>query len=74
MGCVQVGHRGDVKQIDKAVSNFLAPAISLTCDEGFKYEKVKKPVSFELGELGVRCVEPVNSEVNEIMYFYLQKL
>lgn len=65
MGCVQVGSRGDVKQIDKAVSNFLAPAISLTCDDGFLYEKVKKIVSFELGELGVRCVDPISSEVNK---------
>ncbi|GJQ72241.1 hypothetical protein Trydic_g3332 [Trypoxylus dichotomus] len=63
MGCVQVGSRGDVKQIDKAVSNFLAPAISMTCDDGFKYERVKKIVLFELGELGIRCVDPLNSEV-----------
>ncbi|KAI4456686.1 multiple pdz domain protein [Holotrichia oblita] len=63
MGCVQVGSRGDVKQIDKAVSNFLAPAISLTCDDSFLYEKVKKVVSFELGELGVRCVDPISSEI-----------
>lgn len=63
MGCIEVGNRGDIKQIDKAVSNFLAPTISSTCDDSLKYEKVKKIVLFELGELGVRCVDPATSSV-----------
>ncbi|XP_022903455.1 uncharacterized protein [Onthophagus taurus] len=60
MGYVVVGSKGDVKQIDKAVSSVFNPSMN---NEATKYFKTRKDVCFELGELGVKCIDLATSEI-----------
>lgn len=63
LGNVNVGKRGDVKQIDKYSKLLLSPFHSSNLDD-CKYEKAKKVVFFEVGEIGVKIVNFENSEVS----------
>lgn len=62
LGNVNVGKHGDVKQIDKYSKILLSPFHSSKQDD-CKYEKAKKVVFFEVGEIGVKIVDFENSEV-----------
>lgn len=62
VGFVLTGSTGDVKEIDRAIK-MMIKCHSYKVDFGPKLEKVKKTVSFEIGEIGVKVVAVENGNV-----------
>lgn len=63
VGFVLTGSTGDVKEIDRAIK-MMIKSHSYKVDFGPKLEKVKKTVSFEIGEIGVKVVGVENGNVS----------
>ncbi|KAB0793857.1 hypothetical protein PPYR_13477 [Photinus pyralis] len=61
-GLVHTGKLGDVKQIDKAVRLLLSP-YKKTDSSDSKHKVVRKPIYFEVGEIGVKVVDSQSSNV-----------
>lgn len=55
---VSTGGTGDVKKIELSIKLYLSPSRKGSEASGPKIERVKKEVCFEIGEIGVRCVDP----------------
>lgn len=62
IGWVEIGSRGDVKQINKAATLLVSPYPKQSHPDS-KFKKVEKDVCFEIGELGVKVVDPISSEI-----------
>ena len=64
IGYVEVGKRGDAKQIDKAVDVLLSSnTFSLSTADGLSCERLKKDSIFQVEELGIKCVDEITNEV-----------
>ncbi|KAK4874706.1 hypothetical protein RN001_014066 [Aquatica leii] len=62
-GFVNTGRTGDVKQIDKSVRLLLCPYKGCVEGSDFNYKIIKKNVFFEVGEIGVKVVDCLSSNI-----------
>lgn len=63
MAKVSTGSTGDVKKIDSSIRYYLESIRKATDSNEPKIENVRKEICFEIGEIGVKLVEPENGKV-----------